>query len=885
MTRIDADDATKTFSLSVRELAEDRRFYPIGFDRGEGWSGLCDGSELHSRVLKARQARLPGYRAEVFLRARLPVAGWTAVITGRLDGCLEEAGGGFLIEEFKSALFVSEGFHPSAAAYERHLSQLMVYCHLWAGLVQAQAGGAVVDEEGGRAGLSASPPGHPPVRGALVYVDAVSGREMAFPLAYDPEACAREIQGRLRKHLAEWLAGEEGRRRKAALAPLLPFPHTEPRPGQQRLIGEIRAAIAEGGNLLAEAATGSGKTAASLHPALQAGLATGRQVVFLTAKNLQQEMAVRALKAMNQRAVFRTAQIRSKERMCANGQVLCHEDFCRFARDYAAKMESTRVLDRLLESNAHLDPDTVFAESRQAEVCPFEVQLEVAARADAIVADYNYVFEPAAALKHLAEEGLGRAILLVDEAHNLPDRARGIYSPSLREEELAAVHQYCLEQAGPRRAGARRLQAEGGLFERLPQGEAENPVCPRRLTTDDADEHKWGQDETHNRPSSRPDRASGPFERLAGTLEEWLALLRRLGSRLPETGGVVELDPPADEAQTLFEAWQAPFLAYLAWKRERKLVLAEDPIVGLHFGLQRFAAVLRMFGPGFTCVLERSGGSVRLGLLCLDPARAVAPVFRSARSTIFLSATLSPPALFQKALGLDPDRTRSLSIPPPFPKENRRILILPQVRTSYKTREKNYQSIADLITAMAGARPANYLALFPSYAFLTEVSGRMSPGGPRMVAQRPDLTLRERGQILESLGAPPPGGILLMAVLGGMYAEGVDYPGELLSGVFVVSPALPRLSFERELLRRYYDGEGETGFDHAYLQPGMTRVIQAAGRLIRNETDRGVIVLLCARFLEEPYRSRLPKDWYERSPLELISRDPAGDIRRFFGEG
>ncbi|HYV41586.1 MAG TPA: helicase C-terminal domain-containing protein, partial [Thermoanaerobaculia bacterium] len=140
----------------------------------------------------------------------------------------------------------------------------------------------------------------------------------------------------------------------------------------------------------------------------------------------------------------------------------------------------------------------------------------------------------------------------------------------------------------------------------------------------------------------------------------------------------------------------------------------------------------------------------------------------------------------------------------------------------------------------------------------------------------------ERQQILQALAAPPPGGILLFAVSGGMYAEGVDYPGELLSAVFVVSPALPQVSFERELLRRYFDDREEAGFDYAYLQPGMTRVVQAAGRLIRSETDRGVIALICRRFLETPYARYLPRDWYGDTPEELVTDRPADEIREFF---
>jgi DNA excision repair protein ERCC-2 len=152
----------------------------------------------------------------------------------------------------------------------------------------------------------------------------------------------------------------------------------------------------------------------------------------------------------------------------------------------------------------------------------------------------------------------------------------------------------------------------------------------------------------------------------------------------------------------------------------------------------------------------------------------------------------------------------------------------------------------------------------------------------RLLVQRADLSDFERQQILQALAAPPPGGVLLFAVSGGMYAEGVDYPGELLSGVFVVSPALPQVSFERELLRRYFEEREEAGFEYAYLQPGMTRVVQAAGRLIRSETDRGVIALICRRFLEKPYARYLPRDWYGETPCELVTDRPADEIREFF---
>jgi DNA excision repair protein ERCC-2 len=793
-TSLKFDEASKTLEVSVRELAVEEGYGRIGLERGEGWNRPGLGTELHSRVLQARCAARPGYRREVHLQAAVPVDGWQAVITGRLDGCEQEPSGAWLIEEFKSSCLPGQETRRGGAAFARHERQLLLYCDLWRRL------------------------GHSPVSGRLIYVDIASGEESAIAVAYDAEEQERDLERRLRQLLAIGRAEAEIRRQKAAAAARLPFPHAAPRPGQEIMMQAVRRAVEAGGNLIAEAPTGSGKTAASLHPALAHGLATGRQVFFLTSKTLQQTMAVTALRAMNPDGAFRSAQIRAKEKMCANDRVLCHEDFCPYARDYPEKMERSKILERLRRGHFHYDPDAVFAEAKKEGVCPFETQLELAGRADAIVADYNYVFEPGVALRRLEEED--EPVLLVDEAHNLPDRARRIFSPELLEESLRAV------QAG-------LLLQSGELFDSLSR------------------------------------------------------TIRRLVDLLVETAGAVpgpigEVDPPSDSLRALWKEWEADFIRYLAWKRESKVALPEDPIVNLHFDWQRFIAVLSLFGPGFTCVVEQRGGGARLAIICLDPARPLAPVFDAAASTTLLSATLSPAEVIRRTLGLEAERTRAISLPPPFPRENRKIMILPQVRTAFAHREKNYGRIAGLIAEMSDAQRGNGLVLFPSYQFLEKVAALLPATRARVLVQRPNLSEGERHQIFRELAAPAGRGNLLMAVLGGMYAEGVDYPGELLSAVFIVSPALPQVSFERELLRRYYEETERAGFEYAYLQPGMTRVIQAAGRLIRSESDCGVIALLCERFLQQPYAAHLPRDWYDDSPLELAVSDPASEIRKFF---
>ena len=788
------DEASKTLEVSVRELAREEGFGRIGFERGEGWRRLGQGAELHGRVLEERRAAQPGYRSEVHLRASVTIDDWTAVVTGRLDGCVRQPSGRWLIEEFKSAFLPGQEIRRGDPAFARHQRQLLLYCDLWRRL------------------------GNGEVCGRLIYVDPVGGEETVIPADYDPAEVERELERRLRQLLAIGRAEAETRRQKAAAAARLPFPHDAPRPCQTIMMNAVREALEAGENLIAEAPTGSGKTAASLHPALAHGLAAGRQVFFLTSKTLQQTMAVFALRAMNPEGAFRTLQIRAKEKMCANDRVFCHEDFCPYARNYAEKMERSKILERLRRGHFHFDPDAIFAEAKKAEVCPFETQLELAGGADAIVADYNYVFEPGVALRRLEPED--EPVLLVDEAHNLPDRARQIFSPELLEEAF--------------RAARDSLLLRGGEL----------------------------------------------FDSLSRTLGELIALLAETAAARP--GPITEIDPPAEPMRALWNNWEPAFARYLSWKHEAKVAPAEDPIVDIHFAWRRFVAVLNLFGPGFTCVVENRAAGARLALVCLDPARPLGPVFRAAASTTLLSATLSPVEVIRRTLGLEADRTRAISLPPPFPRENRKVMILPQVRTAFAHRAKNYAPIARLIGEMADAQPGNALVLFPSYQFLEKVAALLPGTRARVVTQRANFSEAERHGIFRELAAPPPRGILLLAVLGGMYAEGVDYPGELLSAVFIVSPALPQVSFERELLRRYFDETERAGFEYAYLQPGMTRVIQAAGRLIRGETDRGVIALLCQRFLQEPYAGHLPRDWYDQTPAELATADPAGEIHKFF---
>ena len=245
-----------------------------------------------------------------------------------------------------------------------------------------------------------------------------------------------------------------------------------------------------------------------------------------------------------------------------------------------------------------------------------------------------------------------------------------------------------------------------------------------------------------------------------------------------------------------------------------------------------------------------------------------------------MSATLEPVEFYEKMLGFDAERTDRLALPSPFPVKNRKVLVYHKVSTAFRHRGANYDKIAEVIATTVGVRAGNYMALFPSYEFLRSTARYLEMP---VIAQEPGMTEAQREVVLEALksNVPPK---LVLAVQGGVFAEGVDYPGETLSGVIVVSPALPTVSFERELMRRYYQEKYGKGFEFAYLYPGMNRVIQSVGRLIRSETDIGVAVLVCQRFAQNQYSTLFPSDWSQDENSSLICRDLRAELGSFWRE-
>ncbi|MFL6195805.1 MAG: helicase C-terminal domain-containing protein [Thermoanaerobaculia bacterium] len=794
------DPESLKLELSVADLLESPFLRSLGFSSRGGYERLWLGQAIHGRYQEKALEGDPSYRREVVVSHSFEHRGWQVHVQGRADGIRREADGTLVVEEIKSVRRGGALPPPVRESYQR---QALLYAWM---LAQTEPA---------------------PVRAELILIAIGTNETEREPLEPDLKALDIAVRRRVNSLIYAWEAEQRRATQRREAAERLAFPYREMRPGQELILAAVETAVANREHLLLQAATGIGKTVAALYPALRYALAQGKRLFILTAKNTQQEMAAAVLNLLNQEEAFRSLRLRAKAKMCANDQILCHEEYCRFAKDYGLKLATTGLLGRIYDAHAAIEPDDIFLAAREAEVCPFEVSLELSGRVQVTVCDYNYVFDPYVSLSGFAaDEDLSDVLLVIDEVHNLVDRGRGYYSP-----ELSST------------AARRAAEAVG----------------------------RWGE------PIHL--RIENLCLRLAALIDDIVADALEEG---PMGDRALEWPLPEDRFWRLRPELDSAFIDYLEHQRETRNFRPEDPFVELYFEFLRFLNGLMVSDAAFSHYVEYRKGESRLKVLCKDPSRFLGGVINRAHAAIGLSATLSPPEFYTGLLGFEAGRTAFVEIPNPFPVENRRVVIDPTVATVYRERPANYDRIAERLAGFADSVPGNCLALFPSYAFLAEVTGRMRMRNKRVLVQRQADSELERNLLLQALRSAVFGDILLVAVAGGVFAEGVDYPGEVLKAVAIVGPCLPAMTLEQKLLKDYYQDRFERGFEYSFVVPGMTRVVQAAGRLIRSPEDTGVIALFDQRFLYSPYRDYLPADWLTDEGAGALVGDPAEAAEEFF---
>jgi DNA excision repair protein ERCC-2 len=626
---------------------------------------------------------------------------------------------------------------------------------------------------------------------------------------------------RLEELVALSKLGEKRAKRRRETAATLPFPFAQPRSGQIELIETIQSGMREQHPMLIQAPTGLGKTVGVLYPSLKEALARGQRVVYVTPKNSQHSVAEDAVERLQVAgAKIKSLSITAKSKLCFKNEPICNPEYCEYAKDHYTKMAENKLLAKLSKKKV-LTRKTFEKIGREFEVCPFELQLDAAQDVETVICDYNYVFAPRSIFGRLSLGGLdqdGKPNLVVDEAHNLPSRAMDYYSPQLSVHVLEKMHEDIM-------------------------------AIPKKFR---ADAQK--------------------------SLNECIRVVKSCGRKDQTTAAKIK--PPIQAFLEQDEELRGLLSAYLSSDVD---IQPRDPVMRLSFYWSEFTNALEYLNGDraeFFTTFHPFPATVKI--TCCDASAMLKAAYLDYENTIAFSATLKPFDYYSQLMGLKSERLINAEFVSPFDPSNRKLLIIPQISSKYSDRARNYPRIAVTISKIASLRKGNYFAFFPSFDFMEKTLNLFSaPDGFTVLKQDRGMRIDAVCEVLETLRTPHQSHIVF-AVQGGVFSEGIDYPGEMAIGAFVVGPPLPNFDLEREMKREYYESTYTAGFDYAYTFPAMAKAVQAAGRVIRGETDRGLIVLMDDRFTQTSYAKSMPQDWFNTSPRELVSEKILTDVSDFW---
>ena len=571
-----------------------------------------------------------------------------------------------------------------------------------------------------------------------------------------------------------------------------PFPYRE---GQKQLVTDVYRTIHRGKNVFIQAPTGVGKTISTIFPTVKAmGEGLVERIFYLTAKTITATVAKETFALLSKQGyVAKTIQLTAKEKLCLCEEMECNPVHCPYAKGHYDRVNDA-VYD-LLQKSDFFTRDEILAQAEEFMVCPFEMSLDVATWVDNIICDYNYVFDPNVRLKRFFQEGVkGKYAFLVDEAHNLVDRSREMYSAVLIKEQIMSV---------------RRIlkPIHKGLDKALEKCNKEMLSYKRACETYQVHEG-------------------------IGVL---MFHLMRVASLLEEF-----LEKPQDFPE----------------KKE---------VLDFYFELRNFLAIYELVDEHYVIYSQMNeDGQFMMKLFCVDPSENLQKCLDKGVSTVFFSATLLPVNYYKQLLSTKEDNY-AIYAHSTFSNEQRLLLFGRDVSTKYTRRNAaEYEKIAKYIVTTVQGKKGNYMVFFPSYKLMQDVADvfcELVDSDVTIFLQKSNMKEQEREEFLSAFEEEREGSMVAFCVMGGIFGEGIDLKNDRLIGAVIVGTGLPQISNEREILKNYYDARGLSGFDYAFRYPGINKVLQAAGRMIRTNEDKGVILLLDERFLQDTYRNLFPREW------------------------
>ena len=755
--------------ISVRSLVE---FILREGDIDNRVSGSMekDAMLLGGKIPRKIQSRMgTNYTAEVPLKIQMPCDGFVLQIEGRADGVLKDDGK-VLIDEIKGILRSLEHLE---APVPVHLAQAKCYAYIYA----VQNSLKCIDVQ-------------------MTYCQMETEEIRRFCQEFEFQELQTWFQDLVTQY-EKWAKFEiEWRNvRNDSIRQIeFPFPYRE---GQRDLVVSVYRTILRKKKLFIQAPTGVGKTMATVFPAVRAvGEGLGEKIFYLTAKTITRTVAEQAFSLLKEKGLlYKTITLTAKEKICFCEEAECNPDACPYAKGHFDRVNDA-VFD-LITHSGDWSREVLEEQAKKHMVCPFEMSLDVSNWADAVICDYNYAFDPQAHLKRFfSESGKGEYLFLIDEAHNLVERGREMYSASLYKEDLLEV---------------RKLV------------KAEDPKLAKGLS-----------------------ECNQQFLELKRECEHYQILKSVSHIALKLMNVLSKLEDYLEECKD-------------AEKKKR--------VLDFYFAVRSFLNIHDIMDENYVIFSEMmEDGRFQIKLFCVNPAVNLQNYLEQGNSTIFFSATLLPVHYYKKLLSVEKD-DYAVYAHSSFPQENKFLFIGTDVSTRYTRRgESTYQRFARYIAVMAEQKKGNYMAFFPSYRFLEEVHTcflECVDHEVDSICQVSYMDEEQREEFLEEFEQEREKSLVAFCVMGGIFSEGIDLTDDKLIGAVIAGTGLPQVCTEREILKQYFNVADMDGFDYAYLYPGMNKVLQSAGRVIRTESDRGVILLLDDRFRAMRYREVFPREWQQ----------------------
>ena len=741
------------------------------------------GAKIHRKIQRQMGA---DYHAEVSLKLNVPCEGFTLCLEGRADGIIKREDE-TVIDEIKGVLRELKYIEEPVPV---HLAQAKCYAYIYA--VQNDLEEICVQ---------------------MTYCQMETEEIKRFSQTFSTEELKGWIQSVIKAY-EKWAKFQiEWRESSRESIRQIQFPYAY-REGQKELAMSVYRTILRKKKLFIQAPTGIGKTMATVFPAVKAiGEGLGDKLFYLTAKTITRTVAEQAFQTLKQQNLrCKVITLTAKEKICFCEETVCNPEACPYAKGHYDRVNDA-VFD-LLTARDDMSRANIEAYARKYEVCPFEMSLDVALWVDAVICDYNYVFDPNAHLKRFfSEGGKEEYLFLIDEAHNLVERAREMYSAALYKEEFLAAKKLV---KGIDRKLTRKLE-----------------ICNQQFLV---------------------------LKRACETYREYTSV-----------GHIaVSLMNLMSELERFLEETEAEEV--------------REQILEFYFHVRAFLNIYDILDEHYVIYTELGeDDSFLLKLFCVNPAVNLQEYLSRGNSTIFFSATMLPIRYYKKLLSVEKE-DYAIYAASPFQKEHRKLFVGRDVSTKYTKRTgQMYERFASYIAAALRAKKGNYIAFFPSYRFLEEVYERFKQYETEdviCIVQEQSMDEEKREAFLKAFDEERTESLIGFCVMGGIFSEGIDLTEERLIGTFLVGTGLPQVCNEREILKQYFDRHGEAGFSYAYLYPGMNKVLQAAGRVIRTAADRGVILLLDERFLERQYQEVFPREWddYETGTIKIAEES----MRRFW---